>query len=152
MDKPFKEQISGLSKLSRPELVVRFRHIFRKNPGSRASRELLSLAIAYRLQEEVEGGLSEQARRRLNRGASYRTQDSNRTNKPPPLRFKPGTRILKSWKGNGHQVTVLESGFEYEGQRYGSLSQIARAITGTRWSGPAFFGLKKPQPQEVPHG
>ena len=151
MDKPFKEQISGLSKLSRPELVVRFRHIFRKNPGSRASRELLSLAIAYRLQEEVEGGLSEQVRRQLNRSASNESL-GKRGQKPRPLRFKPGTRFLKSWKGGYHQVTVLESGFEYREKRYDSLSAIARTITGTRWSGPAFFGLKKPQPQEVPHG
>jgi hypothetical protein len=59
-----------------------------------------------------------------------------------PLRIKPGTRLIRAWRGERHQVTVLEHGFEYRGERHVSLSAIARAITGTRWSGPAFFGLK----------
>ncbi|MCI0431136.1 MAG: DUF2924 domain-containing protein [Rhodospirillales bacterium] len=65
---------------------------------------------------------------------------------PVAPRLKPGTRLLWRWGGETHQVTVLEQGFEYRGTTYGSLSEIARAITGSRWSGPAFFGLrKKPQ-------
>jgi hypothetical protein len=59
-----------------------------------------------------------------------------------PLRIKPGTRLIRAWRGERHQVTVLEHGFEYRGERHGSLSAIAHAITGARWSGPAFFGLK----------
>ena len=150
MAKPLEERIFGLSELSRAELVMRFRQTFRINPGSRASRELLTLAIAYRLQEEAEGGLSERARRRLNRSA-YDPSPGKISPKPPPLRFKPGTRFIRIWQGDGHQVTVLESGFSYGGQHYKSLSAIARTITGTRWSGPAFFGLKKIQAQEVVH-
>jgi hypothetical protein len=57
-------------------------------------------------------------------------------------RIKPGTRLIRQWDGQTHQVTVAEEGFEYKGERYKSLSEIARLITGTRWSGPLFFGLK----------
>jgi hypothetical protein len=59
-----------------------------------------------------------------------------------PLRIKPGTRLIRAWRGERHQVTVLENEFAYRGARYRSLSAIARTITGTRWSGPTFFGLK----------
>jgi hypothetical protein len=60
-----------------------------------------------------------------------------------PPKIKPGTRLVRGWRGDTHVVTVLEEGFEYRDKRYGSLSEIARLVTGTRWSGPAFFGLKE---------
>ena len=63
-----------------------------------------------------------------------------------------GTRIVRDWHGKRHEVTVTEGGFEYEGRRYRSLSAIARAITGTRWNGPAFFGLRKPERQKEARG
>jgi Protein of unknown function (DUF2924) len=56
--------------------------------------------------------------------------------------IKPGTRLIRQWQGKSYKVTVAKSGFEYDGQWYASLSEIARLITGTRWSGPLFFGLK----------
>ena len=68
--------------------------------------------------------------------------------------LKPGTRLVRRWKGGNHVVTVEPTGFEYRGIHYESLSQIARLITGTRWSGPLFFGLrdKKTSSPEVQHG
>src|SRR6266498_3281765 len=70
------------------------------------------------------------------------------------LRLKPGTRLLRDWHGRGHEVMVLDDGFSWEGRNYRSLSEIARAITGTRWSGPVFFGIKSrasaPR-REAPH-
>ena len=64
-------------------------------------------------------------------------------------RIKPGTRLIRQWDGQTHQVTVAEEGFEYKGERYKSLSEIARLITGTRWSGPLFFGLKQGEKNRV---
>ena len=58
-------------------------------------------------------------------------------------RLKPGTRLVREWRGEIHQVTVLDDGLEYRGSHYDSLSEIARSITGTRWSGPLFFGLRR---------
>ena len=142
MDKAFEERISGLNQLPKPELALRFRRIFGKTPSLRASRELFTLAIACHLQGQVEGGLSDQARRRLNCHGSPSTA-SGKTPGVSPLRFKPGTRLVRVWQGLAHQVTVMEDGFDYQGARFGSLSAIARSITGTRWSGPAFFELRK---------
>ena len=62
------------------------------------------------------------------------------------LSYKPGTRLVRVWKGETHEVTILEGGLEWHGQRFNSLSKIAREITGTRWSGPAFFGLNNTKP------
>jgi hypothetical protein len=63
-------------------------------------------------------------------------------------RTKSGTRLIRSWQGKTHTVTVEESGYQYEGRRYRSLSEIARQITGTQWSGPLFFGLKSRGPKK----
>jgi hypothetical protein len=64
------------------------------------------------------------------------------------VRFRPGTAIVKEWRGKTYNVTVLADGFEYEGKSHRSLSEIAREITGTRWNGPAFFGIRKPKAAE----
>lgn len=61
----------------------------------------------------------------------------------PPVALKPGTRLLREWQGTTHEVRVLDAGFDYAGQSYKSLSAVARAITGTPWSGPLFFGIKR---------
>ena len=60
----------------------------------------------------------------------------------PPSTIKPGTRLLREWQGVTHEVIVLDDGVRYRGETWGSLSAVAREITGTRWSGPLFFGLK----------
>ena len=112
---------------------------------------MLTLAIAYHLQDQVKGGFSDQARRRLNRHGSPSAVGGKAT-RGSPLRFKPGTRLVRVWQGLAHQVTVMEDGFDYQGARFGSLSAIARSITGTRWSGPAFFELRKPRLQEAANG
>jgi hypothetical protein len=96
------------------------------------------------LQEQAYGGLKPEIRRRLRELAN----SFNRNPKPAekrlaaPIQIKAGTRLIRQWEGKTHQVTVGESGFEYNGESYKSLSVIARLITGTRWSGPLFFGLK----------
>ena len=97
--------------------------------------------LAYRLQDQAFGSLAPAIRRRLRQIAAEVTS-GNANLSAQPQRIKPGTRLLREWQGRKHLVTVAETGFEYQGIRYGSLSEIARQITGTRWSGPLFFGLK----------
>jgi hypothetical protein len=100
--------------------------------------------LAYKLQEQAYGGLKPQVKRRLRelavRFAADPRQDVAKL--ATPARIKPGTRLIREWQGESHHVTVSERGFEYQGRVYASLSEIARHITGTRWSGPLFFGLR----------
>ena len=93
-------------------------------------------AVAHKLQELAYGGLSPAARRIL---IGLKEPASA---KPTPRALRPGTELLREWQGTTHRVTVMEDGVVYGGKRYGSLSEVARAITGSRWSGPRFFGLK----------
>jgi hypothetical protein len=91
-------------------------------------------AVAYKMQEHAFGGLPAATRRFLTAGAP----SANAL----PRRLAPGTVLLREWQCVRHQVTVLERGVLYRGDRYRSLSEVARLITGSRWSGPLFFGLK----------
>ena len=94
-------------------------------------------AVAYKIQERMFGGLPASTRRML-------LGESVAARTPGPSRqVGPGTVLLREWQGTTHQVIVGEDGVLYRGQRYRSLSKVARLITGSRWSGPAFFGLKK---------
>ena len=98
--------------------------------------------LAYRAQEKESGGLSPAALRRL-RELSRVLQSNPHAPIPDVPSIKPGTRLVRSWRGQIHQVTVVEKGYEYKDRRYASLSEVARLITGTRWNGPLFFGLRK---------
>jgi hypothetical protein len=110
-------------------------------------KELMLQIVAYRLQEQEFGGLSEVSRRRLRQLASTFEADPNAVVSTRPA-IKPGTRLVRQWKEQVHVVEVGAEGYEYKGARYESLSEIARLITGTRWSGPLFFGLKGKQSKE----
>lgn len=106
------------------------------------SRRLLILAVAYRMQEQALGGLDRGTRRRLDR----LTADvaAGRPFATPAIKIKPGTRLLREWHGVVHEVIAAEDGVQYRGKTWPSLSAVAREITGARWSGPRFFGLKRP--------
>lgn len=115
--------------------------VFENPPPPKLRRELLIPILAYRIQEKTLGGLRPSTARRL-----QAIVDEIGEGKKPAARShgsRPGTRMVRQWQGKLYEVVTLESGFMFDGQKYRSLSQIARAITGTRWSGPAFFGLKK---------
>ncbi|MCB2059313.1 MAG: DUF2924 domain-containing protein [Novosphingobium sp.] len=103
---------------------------------------LLTRAIAYAMQEKEFGGLDKGVARRIDQLANK--TDGTKGSKAPTS-IKPGTWLSRTWHGEVHQVVVLESGFEYRGERYPSLSAVARHITGTGWSGPRFFGLHSPR-------
>ena len=142
MAKTLSERIADMEALGTPDLRTRWKEAFGRPAPKRASRDLLLRALAYCVQEQADGGLGKAAKRRL---AALAKPDANekRTRKPPAPRLKPGTRLVREWRGEVHQVTVADDGFDYRGTRYGSLCEIARAIAGTRWSGPLFFGLRK---------
>ena len=117
-------------------------------PPIRLSRDLLRRAIAHRLQEAALGGLAPAARRRLaalareGRAGEGRPASAPAVTPAAAIRLKPGTVLVREWHGRTHTVLVLaDGGFEHEGGRYASLTEVARAITGARWSGPRFFGL-----------
>ena len=135
-------QLASLPTLDRESLKARWEELFDARPPIRASQSFMRLGIAYRLQEATLGRLPLRIRRRLDK-----TADALAAGKPvmavPVTRIKPGTKLLRDWQGDTHEVLVLEQGLLYRGETYRSLSEIARTITGARWSGPAFFGLKR---------
>ena len=98
-------------------------------------------AVAYRIQENAFGGLKRSTKRRLDKIAADIA--AGRPIKKPGLQIKPGTRLLREWNGTVHEVIVLENAVQYQGESWPSLSAVAREITGARWSGPRFFGLKE---------
>lgn len=131
-----------MASLDKAGLLAAWQAVTGRPPPPRCRAELLRMVLAYRLQVQQFGGLPEATRRRLRRLAAGETSAAD----PPPQRpsrdLKPGTRLLREWQGLTHTVTITERGFAYDGKAYRSLSQIARTITGTRWSGPLFFGLR----------
>jgi hypothetical protein len=106
------------------------------------SRDLLIRALANQLQERTHGGASRALRRRRQTLAGEFERGGGSFD--PGVVVKIGTTLVRQWRGRVHKVLVCEDGFEYEGQRYRSLSVIAERITGAHWSGPRFFGLTKP--------
>jgi hypothetical protein len=137
-------QVAALPDKSADDLKKIWRDLFGTAPPP-YNKAFLVKRLGYRLQELAFGGLSSATEERLAALVRDPTNaDPVRMKRKPNARPVAGTRLIREWQGGEHQVTVLDDGFEYEGRRYKSLSVIARTITGTRWSGPVFFGLKKP--------
>src|SRR5206468_10977412 len=138
------DKIAELQALDTSALRLFWGQAFGGPPPKRLSRDLLLRALAYHVQEQALGGLRAATRRRLARAA----MDLGRGPRPAvgPLAIKPGTRLLREWQGVIHELIVLEEGVRYRGQTWRSLSAVAREITGVRWSGPLFFGLKGRRP------
>jgi hypothetical protein len=112
------------------------------------SRDLLVRAVAYRLQELARGGLRPEPQRQLRQIAMELKQSGAATTRlHPPL--ASGTRLIREWRGRTYEVVVLDDGFSWQDTHYRSLSALARAITGTPWSGPLFFGIKPARSSQV---
>ena len=105
------------------------------------TRELLALAFAHRLQAAAAGDLPGPAKRRLAELGRRFAADRSYTPVTGPM-LKSGSCLIKAWRGVRHEVRVLEKGFSYQGRTFGSLSEVATHITGTKWNGHVFFGLK----------
>jgi hypothetical protein len=137
-------ELEELGGLGTDELRLRWSNLFGMAPSPGISMELLIRAVAHRIQEEAHGGLGKSCRRQLARLAV--TLGEGGSIETPKIRsFKPGTKLVREWKGKVHEVVIAGGTYIWAGQHYRSLSQIARAITGTRWSGPRFFGLEAGQ-------
>lgn len=137
------ETVATLFALPLPDL----RHEWRRHHPSTPlpdglPRDLLVRTIAWQLQEREDGAMPSALRRRLDKLAAQLDQ-SGSLDIEREVSLKAGTKLIREWHGRTCRVLVLERGYLYEDRRYASLSHVARAITGTRWSGPKFFGLKQ---------
>jgi len=135
------EALEAIPNLPRALLVERWTEIYRNPPPKGISRRLLEYAYAYLLQVQAYGGLKPAARRKLQQLAQLSDSDIPPATAAKSRALSPGSRLVREWHGQTHIVDVLESGFQCGDRHYRSLSEVARTITGARWSGPRFFGL-----------
>ncbi len=138
--------VQGLDRLSRSELRLLWTQELRDQPPVTLGRDILALGIAYARQERRQGGLTKPVLRELDRLLEQalrcdRTESSAALSTPSLPRS--GTVLVREWQGNTHHVTIVNDGFLWNGSTHRSLSAIARAITGTKWNGPRFFGMRE---------
>jgi Protein of unknown function (DUF2924) len=139
--KTIREQLKRLPDLKRSELHGLWRELYGSDPPEKISDLLMRQAIAHRLQVKHLGGLTFSTRRALKRVLEE--------SRPAGIKHRQrkvvsdGSVLVREWHGATHQVTVTGKGMLYREKLFGSLSEVAREITGTRWSGPLFFGLRK---------
>lgn len=135
-------RIANLTTMISAQKKAEWRRVFATPAPPALGEALMVRAIAARWQEQVYGGLSKAELRQIT-AQVHKDQRAPRGVRAP--RIKLGTWLSRTWHGDVHEVLVLESGFEYRGKRYRSLSAIARQVTGAAWSGPRFFGLLSPR-------
>ncbi|MBF0160419.1 MAG: DUF2924 domain-containing protein [Magnetococcales bacterium] len=133
-------RVAALPGLSTEELRKMWKELCQSEPPAH-NKAFLVKRLAYRIQELAHGGVPVQTEQRLERVANDEPEPEKK--RPQGERLLPGTRLIREWKGVEHCCTVLDDGFEYQGRRFGSLSAVANFITGTRWNGLLFWGLKK---------
>lgn len=133
-------ELEELDAMTPAQLRAEWRACWRR-PAPEIGPDLLRRGIAWKRQSRVHGDLPLHVRRELD-AALKRLSSGKSAVADDRISLKPGTRLVREWRGIMHQVVVLESGYEHEGRHYASLTQVASAITGVHWSGPRFFGLK----------
>jgi hypothetical protein len=140
-DPAVEAELDRLALMPIVQLRVRYREALRGDPPKAFGPDLLRRSIAHRIQEKAYGGLSRSAQRLLDQMMkAYAAKPNGKI--LLPRRIKPGSVLARDWKGKSHRVMVLADGFAYDGDTYTNLSEIAVLITGTRWNGPRFFGLR----------
>jgi Protein of unknown function (DUF2924) len=135
--------LTQLPAMDREELLKLWHDLFDRIPSPALHRGTLIPILAYRIQEKAFGGLKESTLKRLHELAKDHANDK-KSAVQAMIRPKIGTRYVREYRDKLHEVTVLETGYEYQGRVYRSLTEIAKAITGTKWSGPVFFDYKRP--------
>ena len=141
-DQTVLSRLAALKAMSVNELKEEWERLFATGAPNN-SRSYLEIRIAYRIQELTHGGLSKKSRQML-KALSAEMNGKRLGGTPKMLDDRkpiPGTRLVREWQGITHVVTVQPDGFDYDGQRYKSLSKVANTITGKHWNGFAFFGL-----------
>ncbi|WNM63155.1 DUF2924 domain-containing protein [Candidatus Nitrospira neomarina] len=138
--------LSALRHMTTSTLVREWTQTFGGPPSLTTGREFLLYTLAWQRQAEQHGGLSLMTQRQLKatRTVGHAGRSGQKGAAPRPA---PGTVLFKTWQGQRYTITVDATGYQFQGQPYASLSEIARRITGTRWNGPAFFGLRRTKPQ-----
>jgi Protein of unknown function (DUF2924) len=141
-------QLAALKTAPMPALKQQWRDLFDKEPPP-FNRRYLESRLAYRIQELAYGGLKKETIERLE-ALGEQLDGGNATKRRTRMDIRPiaGTRLIREWQGVEHSVTVRADDFEYQGRPYKSLSSVARAITGTRWNGWTFFGLRSRRGRE----
>jgi hypothetical protein len=140
-----KLEIEDLGRLSRAELRALWAQELGDKPPASLGRDVLALAIAYARQERLYGGLTKPVANELDRLLDRALRDGGTNGTAAPIIPLPrtGTILVREWQGTTHHVTIVNDGFVWSGQTHRSLSSIARAITGTKWNGPRFFGMRE---------
>jgi hypothetical protein len=146
------DELDRLAVMPIVQLRTRYREVLKSDPPQAFGPDLLRRSIAHRIQEKAYGGLSRSAQRLLDQMMkAYVARPNGKI--VLPRRIKPGSVLVRAWKGKSHRVTVLADGFAYDGKSFANLSEIAGLVTGTRWNGPRFFGLRsKTQENDEPAG
>ncbi|MEO5376149.1 MAG: DUF2924 domain-containing protein [Alphaproteobacteria bacterium] len=135
------KQIAALAGMSSDELRAMWKDMLGDDPPP-FNKQFLVRRLAYRLQELAFGGLAPATAARLDEMAEDLARTGTVKSRRAAAAPVVGTRLVREWQGETHEVTVITGGYEYRGRLFKSLSAIARQITGTRWNGPAFFGLR----------
>jgi hypothetical protein len=146
--KVIEDEVAHLRDLDLKGLRARWQSIFKRQPPPHVPRHLLFAVLAFRIQADRLGDLDHETRNVLDRtdaGKSGCMVDRLKSLDRKRTELTPGTMLVREWDRQSHRVMVLADGFAWNGQTYESLSRIAFAITGTRWNGPRFFGLRDKQ-------
>jgi hypothetical protein len=150
-DPAVEAELDRLPTMPIADLRKRYRELFRTDPPKAFGPDLLRRSIAHRIQEKVYGGLSIPTRRLLDQLVKAAMAKPN-GRLELPRRIKPGSELVRTWKGKTYRVMVMADGFAHDGRTFASLSEIASDITGTRWNGPRFFGLRSASGREAADG
>jgi Protein of unknown function (DUF2924) len=140
-DPAVEAELGRLPAMPIADLRKRYRKLFRAEPPKAFGPDLLRRSIAQHIQERVYGGLSRASQKLLDQLVRAAMAKPN-GRLELPRRIKPGSELVRTWKGKSCRVVVTAEGFAYNGKTFTSLSEIASEITGTRWNGPRFFGLR----------
>jgi Protein of unknown function (DUF2924) len=150
-DPAVEDELDRLATMPIALLRARYREVVRSDPPKAFGPGLLRRSIAHRIQEKAYGGLAAPTRRPLDQLVKAAMAKPN-GRLELPRRIKPGSELVRTWKGKSYRVMVMADGFAYDGQRFTSLSEIASEITGTKWNGPRFFGLRSAPSREGADG
>ncbi len=150
-DPAVEAELDRLAKAPIVELRKRYREVFRTDPPKAFGPDLLRRSIAHRIQEKAYGGLPGPTKRLLDQLVKAMAAKPN--GKPDlPRRIKPGSELVRTWKGKTYRVVVHPDGFAYDGKTYAGLSEIASLIAGSNWNGPRFFGLRSKPGKAIADG